>query len=123
MNAATAIINTVAAVLFCLFPFLGYMFLALFFHKKIGDWYVGKVKSLDRKDLSVFFGRTMLYPAMAMAVLLLFVIGYIIFRPTFIDPTWFCFIFAGTIGFILMFQLFQYLWLYYHARAEKEKKL
>jgi hypothetical protein len=106
-------------VLLCSVPFALYLFVMVSLHEKVGDWYVGKVKDLNKKDLSVFTVRNM---ASTGIILLLFfspIILYAIFRPSFFDPSWNCLLLAGAVVSIVVFQIVQYAWLYYRARKKK----
>lgn len=119
MTYLSPFIGIAALLLLCVIPFVISIVVAAFMGHKVGNWYVGKVKSLDKNDLPTFALRNMLFPSLAMLIFVLLIAGYVIFRPKFIDPNWLCFLFAGLFTFIFLFQLFQYLWLHYHTRKKK----
>jgi hypothetical protein len=91
----------------------------LFLNQKLGNWYVGNIQKLNKKDLSVFGTRNILYPGLIFIVFLLPLCAYIIFRPSYVDPSWLCILLAGAQGAIVIFQVFQYIWLY--RRDHKNK--
>jgi len=110
------VISAVVTILLCFSLFAMYFFVMIFLHRKIGDWYVGRVKALREKDMSVYAIRNMTYPWLILGAFLLPVIAYVAFRPSFIDPSWLCVLFAGVIVALFLFQVFQYIWLYYRTK-------
>jgi len=115
------ILSVVLAILFCSIPFAIYLFVMLSLHHKIGSWYSGRVKALNDKDMSVFMIRNMLYGWLIFGIFLAVIVAYLIFRPSFVDPSWFCILFAGFILAILLFQASQFAWLHYRTRNSKKQ--
>jgi hypothetical protein len=73
------VINSLLLGLFCLPPFVIYVFIMSSLHQRIGDWYVGKVKKLDGKDMSIFTVRNMVSTLIILLLFFLPIVLNIIF--------------------------------------------
>ena len=118
MDNLSESILVVFVVLCAIVLFVGFMSITIFWSRRIGVWHLNKVKALNKDDLAIYGMRNILYSAIIGVLFFLPVILYMIFRPSFFDPTWSCFFLGGGALTIIIFQAFQYIWLY--SRTNKK---
>ena len=121
MDINSAAFKVASVVLCCIVPFIIYQVVMFSWSRKLGNWYVNRTKELTDRDRRNFIIRNILYPWSIMGIFLIGIISYIFFRPSFVDPSWLCILFVGVVLMAVLFQGFQYAWLYYRTRDSKKK--
>lgn len=106
-----SVVFLVFVFLFCFTAFIVLMIAGFSLSQKLGKWYVRKVNALNENDLPVFAARNIVFPGLIFILFLLPIILYFIYRPSFFNPDWLCFLFAGAQVLIVLFQIYQYWWL------------
>ena len=118
----SGLFSVIVVFLFIVLPFFVFAFVIAVVRPKIGNWYINKVKALNKEDLVVFGGRNIFYAWLIVALFLLPIVLYIIFRPSFFDPSWLCTLLVGAIVALMAFQAIQYIWLYSRTKKPDDDK-
>jgi hypothetical protein len=119
MDNLSMLIQVFVLALICSVPFALYIFVMATLREKVVNWYDGKVKTLNQKEMSVFTVRNMVSTVIILLLFFSPIVLYTIFRPSFFDPSWNFFLLAGAVISIVAFQIGQYAWLHYRTRKKK----